>query len=153
MLNAAPARPVERRLLETVNTLIVNESEAVALATMLGWPTEAAAFATSAATAIEGLEVVVTQGAAGAVSVCGRDEIHVAPPPIVVVDTTGAGDAFAGAYAAARDAGNDRGSSMRIAVAAGSLACTMRGAQPSLPARAAIDALLSSVTWRRFGRF
>lgn len=153
VLNAAPARHLERRLLETVNTLIVNESEAVALATMLGWPTEAAAFAASAATAIEGLEVVVTQGAAGAVSVCGRDEIHVAPPPVVVVDTTGAGDAFAGAYATARDAGNDQVSSMRIAVAAGSLTCTMRGAQPALPARTAIDALLPSVTSQRFRRF
>jgi ribokinase len=146
VLNAAPALSLERRLLETVNTLIVNESEAAALATVLGWPTEATVFAASAAAAIEGLEVVVTRGAAGAVSICGRDEIHVAPPRVVVVDTTGAGDAFAGAYAAARDGGNDRVTAMRIAVAAGSLACTTHGAQPSLPARAAIDALLPAVT-------
>jgi ribokinase len=153
VLNAAPALSLERRLLETVNMLIVNESEAAALATMLGFPTEAVAFAASAATAIEGLEVVVTRGAAGAVSICDDDEIHVAPPPVAVVDTTGAGDAFAGAYAAARDGGNDRATAMRIAVAAGSLACTMHGAQSSLPARAAIDALLPSVTSRRFRRF
>ncbi|HEY7943953.1 MAG TPA: PfkB family carbohydrate kinase [Casimicrobiaceae bacterium] len=152
VLNAAPARPLERRLLEAVHTLIVNESEAAALAPMLGWPAEAVAFAAAAAAAIEGLEAVVTRGAAGAVSACGRDQIHVVPPPVAVVDTTGGGDAFAGAYAAARGAGNDRVTAMRIAVAAGSLACTMHGAQAALPARAAIDALLPSVTWRRSRR-
>lgn len=148
VLNAAPARPVERPLLETVHTLIVNQSEAAALARMLGWPAEAIAFAAAAADAIEGLEVVVTQGAAGAVSTCGREQIEVAAPSVAVVDTTGAGDAFAGAYAAARDAGNDRLTALRIAVAGGSMACTMHGGQPALPSRAAIDALLPSVTTR-----
>ncbi|MGH8712408.1 MAG: PfkB family carbohydrate kinase [Casimicrobiaceae bacterium] len=152
LLNGAPARPLERRLLETVHTLIANESEAAALAPMLGSPTEAVAFAAAAAAAIEGLEVVVTLGAAGAVNVCGCDQIHVVPPPVSVVDTTGAGDAFAGAYAAARDAGNDRVTAMRIAVAAGSLACTMHGAQAALPVRAAIDALLPSVVILRLPR-
>jgi ribokinase len=148
VLNAAPARPMERRLLAMVNTLIVNESEAAALATMFAWPSKAAAFAASAAAAIEGLEVIVTRGAGGAISVCGGDEIHVAAPAVVVVDATGAGDAFAGAYVAARDAGDDRQKAMRIAVAAGSLACTMHGAQSALPERAAIDAVLPSVTSR-----
>lgn len=145
VLNAAPARALERRLLEVVHTLIVNESEAAGLAMMLGWPTEADAFAAAAAAAIEGLEVVVTKGAAGAVSICGGEEIRVAPAPLVVVDTSGAGDAFAGAYTAAREAGADRVLAMRMAVAAGSLACTVHGAQPALPARAAIDALVPSV--------
>jgi ribokinase len=145
VLNAAPARVLERRLLEMVHTLIVNESEAAALATILGWPTEGDAFAAAAAAAIKGLEVIVTKGAAGAMSVCGGEEIHVAPAPLVVVDTSGAGDAFAGTYAAAREAGDDPVLAMRMAVAAGSLACTKHGTQPALPARAAIDALLPSV--------
>ncbi|MEP6996010.1 MAG: ribokinase [Betaproteobacteria bacterium] len=148
VLNAAPARPLTLELLALIDTLIINESEAHALASALGWPPEAAAFAATAAAANDGLEVVVTQGAAGAVSVLGDDEIRVAAPQISVVDTTGAGDAFIGAYAAALDAGDDRPMALRFAVAAGSLACTSAGAQPALPLRSAIDALLPSVTSR-----
>jgi ribokinase len=69
-------------------------------------------------------------------------------PNVQVIDTTGAGDAFVGAFAAALDAGDDRPKALSMAIAAGSLACTMHGAQPSLPTRDAIDALLLSVTSR-----
>jgi ribokinase len=148
VLNAAPARPLARELLAMVDALIVNESEAASLGPLLGWPTEAGTFAAAAAADIDGLEVIVTRGAAGAISVRGHDPIHVAAPQVDVVDTTGAGDAFAGAFAAALDAGNDRTKVLSIATAAGSLACTTHGAQPALPSRAAIDALLLSVTSR-----
>jgi len=90
----------------------------------------------------------VTRGAAGAISVRGHDRIQVPAPKVEVIDTTGAGDAFVGAFAAALDAGDDRPRALSIAIAAGSLACTMHGAQPALPARDAIDALLLSVTSR-----
>jgi ribokinase len=148
VLNAAPARPLNRKLLAMIATLIVNVSEAAALAPLFGWPAEAGAFAAAAAAAIDGLEVVVTRGAAGAISVRGHDRIHVPAPEVEVIDTTGAGDAFVGAFAAALDAGDDRPRALSIAIAAGSLACTMHGAQPALPARDAIDALLLSVTQR-----
>jgi ribokinase len=94
----------------------------------------------------------LTLGAAGAVGVLGRDEIRVAAARIEAIDTTGAGDAFVGAYAAALDAGYERRTSIRRASAARSLACTVRGAQPALPTRAAIDALLPSVTLLRSRR-
>jgi ribokinase len=152
VLNAAPARPLTRELLAMIDTLIINENEAAALASMLGWPPEAGAFAAAAAAEIDDLEVVVTLGAAGAISVRGHDSIQVAAPRVDVVDTTGAGDAFVGAFAAALDAGDDRPKALSIATAAGSLACTMHGAQPALPARDAIDALLLSVTSRRAPR-
>ena len=146
VLNAAPARALARDLLAMTNVLIVNESEAVSLGPLLGWPPEAGAFAAAAAADIAGLEVVVTRGAAGAISVRGSDGIHVAAPRVDVVDTTGAGDAFVGAFAAALDAGDDRFAALSVAAAAGSLACTAHGAQPALPSRASIDALLRSVT-------
>jgi ribokinase len=148
VLNGAPARPLNRELLAMIATLIVNVSEAAALAPLFGWPAEAGAFAAAAAADIDGLEVVVTRGAAGAISVRGHDRIHVPAPEVEVIDTTGAGDAFVGAFAAALDAGDDRPRALSIAIAAGSLACTMHGAQPALPARDAIDALLLSVTQR-----
>ena len=56
-----------------------------------------------------------------------------ARPSVQVVDTTGAGDAFAGALAAALDRGADWRSAIAEGVAAGSLACTAPGAQPALP--------------------
>jgi ribokinase len=148
LLNAAPARPLTREILAAIDTLIVNQTEAVELATALDWPSEAITFAAAAAAEIDGLTVVVTLGAAGAVGIIGHEEIRVAAPRVAVIDTTGAGDAFVGAYAAALDAGNDRATSIRIATAAGSLACTAHGAQPALPGRAAIDAVLPSVTAR-----
>jgi len=146
VLNAAPARPLTRELLAMITTLVVNENEAAVLAPSFGWPAEPLAFAAAAAAEIDGLEVVVTRGASGAVSVRGDDRVHVAAPRVDAVDTTGAGDAFVGAFASALDAGEDRRRALSIAIAAGSLACTAHGAQPALPGRKAIDALLLSLT-------
>ncbi|HEX4522344.1 MAG TPA: ribokinase [Casimicrobiaceae bacterium] len=148
VLNAAPARPLARELLAMIATLIVNESEAASLGPLFGWPAEAGGFAAAAAAGVDGLEVIVTTGAAGAISVRGPEPIRVAAPTVDVIDTTGAGDAFVGAFAAALDAGDDRSKALSVATAAGSLACTKHGAQPALPARDAIDALLLSVTSR-----
>ena len=61
-----------------------------------------------------------------------------------VVDTTGAGDAFTAALAVARARGDALPSAVRFAVAAGSLACTKFGAQPSMPAGRDVDAFLAS---------
>jgi len=58
-----------------------------------------------------------------------------------VVDTTGAGDALVGAYATALDRGASLRQALAEGVAAGSLACTRRGAQDALPARTEIAAL------------
>jgi ribokinase len=63
-------------------------------------------------------------------------------PPVEVVDTTGAGDAFCGAFAARLAAAPDPVAAARAGVAAGSLACTRAGAQPSMPRAAEIAALL-----------
>jgi ribokinase len=55
----------------------------------------------------------------------------VAVPPDEVVDTTGAGDAFCGALAAALAAGHDRSAALDLALAAGADAVRRVGAQPS----------------------
>jgi len=79
------------------------------------------------------MTVVVTLGAAGAIAVAGQ-KLHAVPAPAVtVIDTTAAGDAFAGAFAAALDAGAPLPRALARGVAAGALACTREGAQPSLP--------------------
>ena len=62
-----------------------------------------------------------------------------------MVDTVGAGDALVGALAAALDRGADWMQALAEGTAAGSLACTLEGAQAALPRRAAIDALAAAV--------
>jgi ribokinase len=84
-------------------------------------------------------EVILTAGAIGAF--WARPDgvvIDAAPPRVAVTDTTGAGDAFLGAFAAFSAEGLAQERILRQAVTAGALACTHDGAVPSLPYRAAI---------------
>ena len=89
-------------------------------------------------------EPFVTLGAEGVLAGTAQGEIHSPALPVSVVDTTAAGDAFNGALAAALGSGDRLESALRFANAAAALACTRRGAQPSLPIRAEVDRLLQA---------
>jgi ribokinase len=116
------------------------------MAMLYRWPIQPIDFAAAAAALSPRLSVVVTLGGKGAVACRAGERLSAAAPEIRVVDTTGAGDAFVGALAAALDRRATLRAALARAVAAGTLACTMNGAQPSLPDSAAIDALLPLVT-------
>jgi ribokinase len=146
LLNAAPALPMSRSVVEGLDFLVINELEAATLGGTFGWPIAPEPFARAAVGSHAALTVVVTLGAQGALAARGREMWQVDAPAVDVVDTTGAGDAFVGALAAAFDRGDDLSEALGFGVAAGSLACTAHGAQSALPERAAIDALLRSVT-------
>jgi ribokinase len=125
-INVAPPRPLSAALIERADLIVANEHE----------------FA-----AIPGLDragvVAVTFGAAGAALL--RDGVEVAraaPPPVVAVDGTAAGDAFCAALLVALLAGRDDGAALAWACSAGAAAATRHGAQPSLPTAAEVDALL-----------
>ena len=134
MLNAAPARPLPDELLDAVDVLVVNRSE---LETLAGDSDPAAA----ARLAVP--STVVTMGAEGA-AVVTRDVVVVFPAPEVdVVDTTGAGDAFCGALAAAFDAEMEMSDAMNRAVVAGALATTAFGARSAMPVAAELNRALS----------
>ena len=75
--------------------------------------------------------VVVKRGAAGAEAAQGARRWRVDAPKIEAVDTTGAGDAFVAAFLAARFAGADIETALRLAVGAGALASTIVGGRPS----------------------
>ena len=128
VLNAAPAVPLPERILSAIDVLVVNESEAAAYAAAWQLPAAPAPFIV-AATQRFGLCVVVTLGARGAMTSSAGGILTLSPPAIAVVDTTGAGDAFAGALAAALDRGADARDAVAAGVAAGALACTHAGAQ------------------------
>ncbi len=138
MLNAAPAPDMlPDALWSSTDWLVVNEIEGAALA---GLGVDAAPAAIGAALLARGVRgVVFTQGAQGAwVFEPRRTPIHRAALPVEVIDTTGAGDAFIGAFARHWAATHDAAAALTMGVAAGSLACTVRGAVPALATGEAI---------------
>ena len=88
--------------------------------------------------------VCVTLGAAGAVVASAEERLHVGTPTITPVNTTGAGDTFAAAFLKARLSGEDDGTAVRCAVAAGSLFVAARPTDwPAVTATAATLPVLS----------
>lgn len=144
MLNAAPAQSLPGALLDTLDVLIVNEHEAATLSQSLGVASTPDDFATDVFRRY-GCATIVTLGGEGAfAAVDGR--LYAAPAPQVqVVDSTGAGDAFCGALAAAQDRGASWPRALAEGIAAGALACQRSGAQPALPDAAEIAALATRV--------
>lgn len=122
LLNAAPAADATE-LLPHVDVLVVNEGEA---RTLVGGHMDDAA---SRLRATHDCDVIVTLGAAGCMVVDSSGPEHVPAIATNVVDTTGAGDAFVGAVAAALA----EGTSLRDAVSRGtelaSHVCSVAGAQ------------------------
>jgi len=138
VLNLSPSRAVPDELLALCDPLIVNESEAHDLTGLTAGTPDAAAVA-AAALLGRCRSVIITLGGDGAVFASAADSGHLPAPSVTVVDTTGAGDAFAGAVAAelaeqSVAAGGADAGSLRTAVergvAAGAAAVQWLGAQP-----------------------
>ena len=144
VLNAAPMQSLPPALLTAVDILIVNEHEAAMLAAALAITAAVEALAHALAQRLD-VAVVLTLGAQGAIAAARGVHLHARPPPITVVDSTGAGDALAGALTAALDRGAPWPQALVEAVAAGSLACSGIGAQAALADSVAIDALAQRV--------
>jgi ribokinase len=135
VLNAAPSTALPDALTEHVDVLVVNEHEALEVAGRQD-------LKEAVGDLLERVpEVVVTLGAAGAlVARRGADVVPVpAERPQAVVDTTGAGDTFCGAYAAARALGSDGLQATRSAIRAATLSVERHGAARSAPTRAEVE--------------
>jgi ribokinase len=130
VVNLAPFRPLPADLLALCDPLVVNESEAGRLLGRSVRGAEAARVAV-AELAVRCRSVVVTIGAEGAVVGDGDGVEHVAAERVAVVDTTGAGDAFTGALAAALSTGAGLVDAVRLGVRAGTFAVQRHGAQAS----------------------
>jgi len=144
VLNAAPALALPGELLRQIDTLVVNETEAAFAAAEWRVPAEPEPFAMEASVQ-HGCTVVVSLGSRGALAAREGEIIMIAAPATNVVDTTGAGDALVGAYAAALDRGASLREALADGVAAGSLACTRHGAQAASPMRGEIAALAATL--------
>ncbi|MEL6792013.1 MAG: ribokinase [Pseudomonadota bacterium] len=147
VLNAAPAVPVPDDLFAATDILIVNETELAAFAGRAvgaNDPLDAIEAIVRALSTAPGAATIVTLGARGAL-VVDADGAYSAPAPQVgVVDTTGAGDCFCGALVAVLAAGATLRAAATIAVSAAALSATRRGAAPSMPDRAEVDAFIAS---------
>jgi sugar/nucleoside kinase (ribokinase family) len=127
-------------LLDLVDHLIVSEEFALQLTGATTAPAAAQALFTKGRDT-----VVVTCGAEGSwfLSLSPFDTpISADAFPVAAVDTTGCGDVFHGAYAAALARGEDVVDRLRFASAAAALKATQRGGQTGIPTRAAVEALI-----------
>lgn len=139
ILNASPAVPLDSELLAACDVLVVNEGEARCLlgpaaGAAAGDPTALA----RALTAAGPRATVVTLGADGAVAATADAAWSTPALPTRAVDTTGAGDAFAGALATRLAAGSDLRAAVRYACVVGALATEAPGARVGYPDAAAV---------------
>jgi ribokinase len=142
ILNPAPARPIPDLLLADMDILVPNESE---LQLLSGQPVTDTDSAKSAARALleKGVKtVILTLGANGALLVTDEKVTHIPTFKVEVVDTTAAGDAFIGGLAAALLKDKSLEEAVHYGNAAGALAATKFGAQPSLPTRDEVERIL-----------
>ncbi len=124
-LNAAPARPVPAEVLGRADLVVVNRHELDALAELPHL-------------------VALTLGAEGAVLLEDGEEVaRAAPPEVDAVDGTAAGDAFTACLLVSLLENRPQEEALARACAAGALAASRFGAQPSLPTTAEVDARLA----------
>jgi ribokinase len=127
-INLAPAKPMPQEVLNRVDILVVNETEAAFYGAQL-----------NSSKAL----IIRTLGANGAVAFQNGKEIaRSASPVIVPVDTTGAGDTFVGAFIVAFLSEGSIANALAYACAAGAAATLKAGAQTSMPSRDEVGALL-----------
>jgi ribokinase len=142
IVNATPEPAQGKDLVALADVLIANEAEACQLLNVPtgnhDWDDLAGGLLKMGPRA-----VLITLGAAGATLKTGGVTHRLPAPQVKVVDTTGAGDAFCGALAAAVARGCSLLEAAKIGVAAGAVAVTKPGAQPSMPTLAEIDQLIS----------
>lgn len=123
-LNAAPARPVPASVVRAAELVVVNRYELDSLPETPDL-------------------LALTLGEEGAVLIEGGQEVaRAAAPRVRAVDGTAAGDAFTACLVVSLLEERDRDEALRRACAAGALAASRPGAQPSLPTAAEVDAML-----------
>jgi ribokinase len=144
ILDPAPAQPLPDDLLRTVDYLTPNETE---LAILTAAKPSSLSRQTAATLARQLLirgapKVIVKLGAQGALLVTPEREHFWPAFNVRTVDTTAAGDAFNAAFASALVRGCSEIEAGRFATAAAACSVMRPGAQPSMPTRSEVEALL-----------
>ncbi|AIG81191.1 Hypothetical protein AJAP_42090 [Amycolatopsis japonica] len=131
LLNLSPAAELSAKTLQGLDVLLVNEHEA---AFLLGGEADFPKLLDLGPKA-----AVVTLGAKGAAVVTADGVTEVPSPKVEAVDTTGAGDAFAGALATSLAKGEELVDAARKAVKVAAITVTRQGAQPSYPTASELE--------------
>lgn len=145
ILNPAPAQQLPAELLSLTDILIPNETEAAMLS---GCDVDTDDGIRQAASGLRqyGVKtIIMTRGSRGASLITEDEIVHFPALPIDPVDTTAAGDAFVGSFAVAFAEGKSLAEAVRCGNAAGALASTKPGAQPSMPDRDDLNKLLKTI--------
>ncbi|AXB46281.1 ribokinase [Amycolatopsis albispora] len=132
LLNLSPVAKVSQRALAAVDVLLVNEHEAA-------WLLNSNNTDPRNLLELGPYSAVLTRGAEGALVVTADEVVEVPSPRVEAVDTTGAGDAFTGALAAALAEGSTLADAARLAVKVAAISVTRQGAQPSYPRAGEVD--------------
>jgi ribokinase len=133
ILNPAPVRPLPPSILQLVDVLTPNQSEARVLT---GRSPDAVIEPEKLARELirsGAKQVIMTLGERGALIVTSSSSTHVPAVPMSAIDTTGAGDAFNAGLATALASGASLEAAVQFAVVTGGLAVTKEGVIPSLP--------------------
>lgn len=143
MLNVAPASPLDANLIQKVDILVVNETEAEMISgekiNVIGENAIVDKLLTMGAKT-----VVLTLGEKGSL-MKNEEEFHtVRAFSVNVVDSTAAGDTFCGALAAELGRGNNWKEALSFATAASAICVTRLGAQPSIPTEKEVRRFLSN---------
>ena len=144
VLNPAPAAEAPKDMLRLSDYVTPNEAEAEALSGIPVGDEDGARRAAAALRDRGAGAAVITLGARGALfdgpgGVAFVPAFRVGP----VVETTGAGDAFNGAFAVALAEGRDPGWAVRFACAAAGISVTRSGTSQSMPNRTEVEALMA----------
>lgn len=145
ILNAAPMPRGVKLDLADIDVVIVNRIELHQLADAFGVPPGSPVTRSRALARVVDCDVLLTLGAHGATLAASNGSVHsLGGHAVSVLDSTGAGDTFAGVFAAACAEGQATQAALEAANAAAALCCGARGAQVAQPGRAAIDAFLAT---------
>ncbi len=127
-VNLAPAAEIDVAVLQRADLVVVNETESQWYGSSLQ--------------ACHGIIATTRGGGTATLQRDGEVIAEAEPPAVDAIDTTGAGDTFTAALTVALVEGKPPDAALRFACAAGALATTRMGAQPSLPSRAQVEELL-----------
>jgi ribokinase len=154
ILNPAPACAFGPELLRLVDILVLNETELALLAQCEIRDTDEPALFVGAARSLRAQSrqiICVTLGKRGVVALVDDEAVTIAGRAVKAVDTTGAGDCFAGALAAQLAQGAAFRDALGYANAAASICVQRMGAAPSMPTAAEVAHTISAGRPRESG--
>ncbi len=144
LLNPSPSRPLSTEILSLIDFLVPNELETQSLTGLRMRKDQDIPKMAARLLAMGVKNVVITLGHKGLYFKNQNKEIWMKAFKVKVVDTTAAGDAFMGALACGLAGEKPIPEALRFASAAGALATTKLGAQPSLPSRKEVETLVKN---------